>query len=193
VPQHLFDQDNRDLCLTFNHGTTKREQIQHHYIKPASLYNIFSCPETLMGLLRKYQPEIRMFHQTAPFIETVLASPSLGQARRMAIFFYSPYLDIVVVENSKLLFYNTFKIVAPEDSVFYLTGVSNLFDTNLSSSKLLYMGDLKCMPPEIEMISGYVADIVDCSPSDAFVYSHYITSSLRKKYINLFNLYGCES
>ena len=193
VPHHLFDPGDAETCLAFNHGIMTGDQTQHHNIKPLNLINIFSCPETLTDLLRKYQPDIRLFHQTAPFIETVLAVPSLNHALGMAVFFYSRYLDIAVVENQKLLFYNTFKIVAPEDSVYFLSGVSNLFNIDLLKAKLLYAGDLSQIPPEVAILRDYVESIVECLPSNAFTYSHSISTSFRKKFINLFNLYGCES
>ena len=193
VPNYLFDPDEAEACLVFNHGKITDEQTQHHDIKPVNLINIFSCPEMLTDMLRKYQPNIRLFHQTAPFIETVIAAPSLTHSRGISVFFYSRYLDIVVVENQKLLFYNTFKIIAPEDSVYYLTGVSNLFNIDLSTSKLMYAGDLDQIPPEVAILKSYVETIVECIPSNAFTYSHFITASFRKKFINLFNLYGCES
>ena len=193
VPHHLFDPDDAETCLAFNHGKMNGEQTQHHDIKPLNLINIFSCPEMLTDLLRKYQPGIRLFHQTAPFIETVLAAPSLNHTIGMAVFFYSRYLDIAVVENQKLLFYNTFQITAPEDSVYFLSGVSNLFNIDLLKTKLMYAGDLDQMPPEAGILKNYVESIVECLPSNAFTYSHYISASFRKKFINLFNLYGCES
>ena len=193
VPNYLFDAADAETCLEFNHGKMTGEQTQHHYIKPLNLNNIFSCPETLTELLRKYQPAISLFHQTAPFIETVIATPSLQHSSGIAVFYYSNYLDIVVVENQRLLFYNTFKIVAPEDSVYYLAGVSNLFNINLLTTKLLYVGDLNLIPPEVAILRNYVEDIVECLPSNAFTYSYHIPATFRKKFINLFNLYGCES
>ena len=193
VPNHLFDPDEAETCLVFNHGKMTDEQTQHHDIKPLNLINIFSCPEALTIMLRKYQPNIRLFHQTAPFIETVIAAPSMTHSLRIAVFFYSPYLDIVVVENQKLLFYNTFHIVAPEDSVYYLTGVSNLFNIDLLTTRLMYAGDLNQIPPEVAILKNYVESFVECIPSNAFTYSHNIPVTFRKKFINLFNLYGCES
>lgn len=190
VPHHLFDPDEADTCLAFNHGKLTGEQTQYHFVKPVNLYNIFSCPETLTALLRKYQPDISLFHQTSPVIGSVIRTSR--QFVGMAVFFYSRYLDIVVVENNRLLFYNTFQINTPEDSVYYLMGVSNLFNIDLLSTRLMYVGDLKCMPSEIEILKGHVGQMVECEPS-SFTYSHYMSVLFRKKFFNLFNLYGCES
>jgi len=108
VPGQLFDAANVDSYLAFNHKGAVGEQTLYQYVKAADFYTVFPCPETLISLLRKCQPNIRVFHQTVPFIESVIdRAPSSGRCR-VAAFFYSPYLDFVIAENKKLLFYNTF-------------------------------------------------------------------------------------
>ena len=191
VPGQLFDFGNVDSYLAFNHECVVDEQTLCHYVKSADLYAVFSCPETLISLFGSYHPNIRFFHQTAPIIESATGRSS-GQ-RKMAVFFYSSYLDIVVTENKNLLFYNTFRINAPEDSAYYLAGVANMFEINLLSTKLLYAGNTKQMPPEIAILKNYVDRIIEFEPPNAVTYSHYIQEPLRKSFINLFNLYGCES
>jgi hypothetical protein len=109
------------------------------------------------------------------------------------VYFYAHYLDVAVVENDRLLFYNTFPINAPEDSVYYLAGVANLFDIDLTSAKLMYEGNFRQATPEATILKNYVDHIIECEPPKDVTYSHYITESLRKDFVNLFNLYGCES
>jgi hypothetical protein len=193
VPEHLFDPDGADACLEFNHGAMPGELTMQNYIKPAGVYNIFPCPEALAGLVRMYRHNIKFFHQATPFIASVVTGMPSPARRGMAVYFYSHYLDIAVVENKKLLFYNTFPINAPADSVYYLAGVSNLFDIDLLSTKLMYAGDFKHIPPEAAILKGHVDRIIECEPSKAFTYSHYIMEPFRRNFINLFNLYGCES
>ena len=109
----------------------------------------------------------------------------------MAIYSYSCYLDVAVVHKKELLFYNTFHIHTPEDAVYYLAGVSNQFDIDLSTTKIMYAGNINQMPPEIAILRNYAGNIADIDPSDSVTYSHYIQAPVIKKFINLFNLYGC--
>ena len=192
VPGSLFDVEAKDSYLSFNHERVFGEQTLYHYVKPADLYAVFSCPETLTSLFSSFQPNVRFFHQTAPFIGYLIDGTSSGQ-HKMATYFYSHYLDVAVTENKKLLFYNTFRINTPEDSIFYLAGVANMFHINLLSTKLLYVGNTKQLPSEAATLRNYVERIVEFEPPNAVTYSHYIQESLRKSFINLFNLFGCES
>ena len=192
VPEHLFDPGTKDVYLTFNQGAVKDEQILHRHIRPANSYCVFSCPDELLNLILTYQPRIRLFHQSEPFIESVLAGSSSADAMDMAIYYYHSWLDVVLVKNRKLMYYNSFLINAPADSFYYLLGVTNLFDIVLLSTKLKYAGNHKQMPPEIEILKGYVGSITDFEPFNAFAYSHYITEPFRRNFIHLFNLYGCE-
>ena len=192
VPEHLFTPGEEDEFLTFNHGTLADEQVLYHHSRLANVQHLFSCSGELIRLLRLYQPPIRFLHHSKPFIESVITGTSATDKAGVAIYFYSGWLDILVVKNKKLLFYNSFQINAPADSVYYLVGVSNMFDINLLSTKIMYAGSLKQMLPEIAILKDYVGQMIECEPSTAVIYSHYMTDSFRRNFINLFNSYGCE-
>ena len=193
VPENLFDPGETDSYLTFTHGATSGELILQNHVRSASLYNVFSCPEALMALLRQYQPNITFYHQSTPFIESVIAGISSEDGSGIAVYYYHNWLDIAVVKDKKLLFYNTFQITAPEDSVYYLVGVANLFHIDLLSTTLMYMGNFRHIPPEVAILDRYVERMVECEPPKAVVYSHHIPEPFRKNFLNLINLYGCES
>jgi len=194
VPCHLFDSNEPDSYLSFTHGAMTGEQTQQNFIRPANLYNVFSCPEALIDILRRYHPHIRLIHQVTPLIRYIVTGTSSTTDKAdVAVFFYSGYLDIVIGRKHELLFYNTYPINAPEDSVYYLAGVANMFDIDLSSTNLIYAGDINQMPPEIAIFRDYVARIIECKPSDVVIYSHFlIQTPVLRNFINLFNLYGCE-
>jgi hypothetical protein len=191
VPDHLFDPGKAEVYLNFNHGAVSDEQVLHRHFRPANVYCVFSCPDELLNLILMYQPYIRFFHQSAPLIESVLSGISQTSEEEVAIHYYHRWLDVVLVKNKKLLFYNSYRINAPADSLYYLLGVTNIFDVVLLSTKIMYAGNLVQMPPEIEILKGYVSSIENV-PSNAFTYSHYITEPNRRNFSNLFNLYRCE-
>ena len=190
VPDHLFDANESDSYLSFNHGAMAGELTLQNYIRQANMYHVFSCPETLVSLLRRYQPDIRLFHQATPLIDLLLNRINSSD-KCMAIYFYSCYLDVVIVRKNELLFYNTFQINAPADTVYYLAGVSNLFDIDLPTTKLIYAGNFKEMPPEIAILKDYVDGIMECDPPHEVIYSHFIQAPVRKDFSILFSLYGC--
>jgi len=188
VPDYLFDDDSKELYMTFNHGEATDNQTLQNHVKSTSLYNVFSYPNDLTDLLNTYQPNIKLFHHATTFLNTIVSRYSTA----LAVRFYSGYLDIVFIENGKLLFYNTFLIDAPEDAVYYLLVVSNLFDIDLKTQKLIYAGNYEQMPTEIAILNNYVESIVECEPSKTVYYSYHISEIFRKRFINLFNLYECE-
>jgi len=191
VPEHLFDENDADLYLTFNHGKAIGEQTLHNHIGLANAYNVFSYPEELMAMLQLYQPNIKLFHHATPLIETSVACMNTSDQINVCVYYYSGYLDITVIEKSKLLFYNTFQINAPEDAVYYYTLALNSLKIDNTSTKLIYAGNIKNMSPEISLLKFYVDDATDFDLPDV-AYSNSISEPLRKEFINLFNLYRCE-
>ena len=192
VPEHLFDPDKGGLHLTFNQGAVAGEHILHYFIRSIHSCCVFSCPKEMTALVRMYQPNIHFFHQLTPFIEPAVTKTPPADNAEVTVLFYSPWLDVAVVKENKLLFYNSFKINAPADSVYYLAGISNLFDIDLKSANIMYAGNLKQMPPEVAILKDFTGNIVECHSSNAFTYSHYITEPFRRDFLNLFNLYRCE-
>ncbi len=191
VPEHLFDPANAAAYLNFNHGWKADEQVQHNYLRQAKLYNVFSCPKALIAFLQRYQPAMMFFHHATPFISSVADESLLSAKQRIAVYCYSDYMDIAVMKGKTLLFYNTFYISAPEDTIYYLAGVQNLFGVDLVSTKLFYAGSLKDIPPQVEIAGKYVDRMIECEPSGVVTYSHYMTEQLRRRFVHLFNLYGC--
>jgi len=145
----------------------------------------------LINMLRVYHPDIRLFHQVTPLFGSIVTGLSSSD-KIVAIYYYSNFLDITIVQKKEMLFYNTFQINAPEDSVYYLAGVLNMFDLDMSSTKLIYAGNFKQAPPEIAILKKYVDSIIECDPPHTVTYSYHIQASVRKNFSNLFNLYGCE-
>ncbi|MDR0349914.1 MAG: DUF3822 family protein [Tannerella sp.] len=191
MPVGLYDANDIETIFRFNHGWEAGESIRQNQITSVGLYNIFSCPGNLISLIQQYQPAITFFHHATSFIDT-MAAESLSSARlNIAMFYYSGFIDIIIAKTKKILFYNTFEINSPEDTVYYLAGVLNLFDTKISSVKLQYAGNADEMPANIRIVNKYVARVVEREAPDTVTYSHYMTKQLRIRFSHLFNLYKC--
>jgi hypothetical protein len=188
VPEHLFDERNAGKYLNFNHGAEQDEQALYHYICAAQLYHVFSLPDVLKTMVESYQPHVRWFHHGIPLIERMPA-----QAKPVAVFFYGKHMDVVIRQNRQMAFYNTFQVDAPEDAVYYLASVLNLFDLQLSSVHLVYAGHTEDISRYADHIRQYIAHVAEGEPLATVTYSHYLTDPLRKRFIHLFNLYGCVS
>ena len=161
VPEELFDNEETDIFLKFNHGALEGEKILHNHVKSANMYNVFSYPEEMYALLKLFQPNINLLHHTSPLINCLVTERYSTDKPVMAAYFYSGNLDIAIIKNNKLLFYNTFKIDAPEDSVYYFMLLSNSFDIELKATTIMYPGNYNHIPPEIAIINIYVESIVE--------------------------------
>ena len=189
MPEHLFDNTQAGSYMAFNHGTVADEQVLQNHIRAAALYNVFSYPKKLTELLNFYQPNIGLFHHATPFIRTNIADLASWGRTAMAVYCYSGYTDILAVKNGKLQYYNTFQTNTVDDALYFLTLVSNMLKVDMLSTKLVYFGNNR---QNTAILEKYVHRVVECEPVNSVTYSHYISESFRKDFINLFNLYGCE-
>jgi hypothetical protein len=195
VPEALFEPAKAETYLSFNHGAMQGVPACYRHIGEAGVYDIFSCPDEWTSLIRFYQPDVRLFHHPAPLLHALIGKTPLTGRILVAVYFYSRNLDITVVKDNRLLFYNSFQINAPADTVYYLAAVCNMLDIDLSqsSAKLVYVGSPRQTPPEMAILNRHVS-MPEYEPAGAsFVYSHYITEPFRREFTNLFHLYECES
>ena len=193
VPEPLFDSDHIAEYLNFNHGRDADECVLHNHIRSAKAVNVFSYPKNLTNLFRQYQPGADFYHHATPFLNRVVDKSATSGQLQVTVYCYADYMDIAAAKNGKLLLYNTFNANTAEDSVYYLTGVLNMFDLFPSSAKVFYAGDLKDASPRAEFIRKYVERLVELESIGEVTYSHYITDRIRARFVHLFNLHGCVS
>ena len=188
IPDHLFNPLNAKAYLNFNHGWEPDRQVAHNHISATGLSNVFSYPDALSLMLRIYQPNITFCHHATPLIHLAASEAISSMKPKITIYYYDGYLDIVIVKTGKLLFYNTFKVDIPDDFIYYLAAVLNLFHIDITTASIAYAGSIKELPPSAGIIQKYTAGLRECNPCGSAIYSHYLTEQLKAKYAILFSL-----
>jgi hypothetical protein len=187
VPEQLFDAQNVEKILNFNHGSLENEKTLFRQLHPTQLYHVFSVPVALANLVARYQQNIQWFHHAQPFIEW-----SIAKEKPVSVFIYKGNMDVVLLKNEQFAFYNSYQVQTPMEAVYFLAGVLEVFGLNLSTAEVVY-SDSEEASPYSDAIKAHSLRLIGCEPGGMCIYSHYITEVLRKRFIHLFNLHGCVS
>ncbi|MDR2848918.1 MAG: DUF3822 family protein [Bacteroidales bacterium] len=188
VPEQLFAAKDAENILNFNHGKREQEKTLFCYLPSAKAYSIFSMPMPLCSLLERYQPCIQYVHHSHPLIER-----SLEKNKPVSFFIYDDNMDVVIQQYGRFVFYNSYHLLAPADTVYFLAGTLKAFNFSINTTELVYAGASTDVSDCIELLKPFCLRITDSESSDARIYSYHITETLRKQFIHLFNLYGCVS
>jgi len=103
------------------------------------------------------------------------------------------FLDITILDNQKLLFFNTFKYNTKEDFIYFVIFVMEQLQLNPEEVELVLMGMIERNSGLFETVIKYVRNVRFQSKIEKFNYSYIFNELTTHKYINLLLFEMCES
>lgn len=133
IPSDYFDKKYLKDYFKFSFVLQKNDEVHFNYLEKTKAYNVFSMPSILINFLVNHFPEIRFYHYTTPFIKAAFkdieGSKSVFDTVRVS--FQHNLMNIVVIKNHKLMFFNDFDYNSEADAVFYIMNVIKKLFINL--------------------------------------------------------------
>ncbi len=133
IPAEYFDKKHIKDYFKFSFVLSNQEEVHFNYIEKAKAYNLYSIPSILINFLVNHFPEIRLHHYTTPLIKATFNDTDGTQNvfDNIRASFQRNLLNIAIVKNQKLVFFNDFDFKTDEDAVFYIMSVvKKLFINN---------------------------------------------------------------
>ena len=193
VPFPLFDESEKDIYLNFNHTITNDEQIVYDKLNTLEAYNIFSLPICLNNKLKDIFPDCKISHFSSTLIESILIKyKNQPVIKRAFINVRNLYLDIIITEGKRQIFYNSFKYRTEEDFIYFLIFVLEQLQLNPEDIDLILIGQIEKKSALFEMIYKYVRNIRFEDRNNIFQYSYIFNDIPSHFYYNLLNINLCE-
>ncbi|MBN2891927.1 MAG: DUF3822 family protein [Bacteroidales bacterium] len=144
IPADYFDKKHLKEYFKFNFILSEQEEVHFNYIEKAKAYNIYSIPSTLINFLVNHFPEIRLYHYTTPLIKSTFNDVGANNAfDTIRISIQNQLMNIVIVKNQKLIFFNDFDFHTEEDAVFYIMSVMKKLLVNLRRADVTIQGTIE--------------------------------------------------
>ncbi len=192
IPEPLFENSEKGLYLHFNHEVTTYEQIRSDFLKNTEAYQVYCIPDCLKYRVDKYFKKAELLHFSTPLIESLLISnKNQDVTNKVFLNVRNQYLDIVILNDEGLRFFNSFFYSAPEDFIYYLLFVLEQLGFNPEDVDLRLMGNIKKFSKEYEMLFTYVRNLSFEPRTTSFKYSHVFDKLPHHFYYNLFNVNIC--
>ncbi len=140
IPQEFFSK--KDLKLYFQTGNelAEGEEIQFNFIPEVNTYLAFAISSEVTNFFVYRFPEINFYHQGIPLIRKYakfsqkFSTPLIGiNIRKKSL------MDILIMSEGKLLFYNIFKCLGEDNAIYTIMRVLKDFGYN---SQVELMGDI---------------------------------------------------
>lgn len=142
VPNTYFKEDNLASYLSYNIKTLATDYITFDSLEKLQCKNVYIPYVNINNYLFQNFGEFEYKHHSSILIEKLI-SKSTNKEKTMYVHVSKTTLDIVVLENEKLLLYNSFLYTTKEDFVYYILFIAEQLKLDPDKFTLYFMGSIE--------------------------------------------------
>lgn len=193
IPAPIYDKTEKALFDEFLGQSVNGQIHLEKYIQKIDAYLIFTIPEAIYNLALNQLDSPVFFHQAIPMIENAMVAAK-GKAGNNRVFaqVHSDFADIIVIQDGKLLLYNSFSYKTDKDLVFYILYLFDLFQLPTQHTTLELSGFIDERAEFFILLKTYIRDITFQEFNRSFSYSYKFNELPQHHFSNLINLFRCE-
>jgi hypothetical protein len=183
VPKALFDVEFLGSYLQYNTKVFETDffafdeiasyEINHVYIPYVNINNYLLDPFTTFN----YK------HMNSILVSKLLDLSKNVDEKQVFVHFSSTKFEIVIVQNQKLLLFNSFDFSTKEDFIYYLLFTSEQLNLNPEYYKLFILGDISEESDLYQMAYKYVRNISLLDVSELQKHNDFSTAQNSKHFI----------
>ena len=191
IPTSLFDEENKESLLGFNHEVTADEEILANTLHNLEAKILFSVSKIFVTEIRKQFPNANFIHSSTSFIEGLLVQHKNNSGKKVFANFYSNYFEIVILDGKELLFSNAFTYKTSEEIGYFVLFVYEQLNLNPETIELVLSGEIEKTAKEHSLLYTYIRNVKFAARPDGFKYSYKFEEIPAHKFFTLFTQYLC--
>lgn len=189
VPSALFENDSRRMYLKFNTTLQGDELIMYDDIRNLDTKNVFALPLSLKSKLDSLFNKINYHHFSSGLIEELLAQNKNQTKKKLYIHVQASHFEALVIEEKKLLFYNSFNYQTAEDLIYYVLFVCEQLHLNPENIEAILLGEIERSSTIFSITQKYIRNLKFGERPDGSEYSYQLQTFPKHFYFSLFNNY----
>lgn len=159
VPQALFDEDYLGSYLQFNTKIFETDFFMFDELSNYQMNNVYVPFSDINNYLLDQFTTFDYKHANTILVEKLLSiSKNIDEKLVFAHFEVSQF-QLIVVQNQKLLFFNSFEIHTKEDFIYYLLFSTEQLNLNPEFFRLQFLGAIDTQSPFFEIAYRYIRNV----------------------------------
>lgn len=192
VPAKAYDPIQNKQVFTFCAPLPENHRIMTDKLNILDAWGLYSISEELNSFFEKKFPGHRLKHSGSVFIESTLAAQYLEEWKTdIVIHIKDTYFEIILLENQKLLLYQSFKYYTFDDLLYYMFYVLQEYNMDAATKNLLIMGKVSLDTKTFVTLASFFKKVSFPERNDAFQYIRAFEEIPSHFYYNLLNLVAC--
>ena len=180
VPKPLFDKAELANYLKFNVKILANDLVEYDEIDSYDLVNVYVPFVNVNNYIYDLFGEFEFMHHGTIMVQSLLNSHSNGNEPICYVHVADKQMDITVLTQKQLLFFNSFQFVTKEDFIYYLLFTLEQLKLNTETIKLRLFGSVDMGDELYNIAYEYIQHIsLFIPPSDI-----YSTEELEKEVVD---------
>jgi hypothetical protein len=192
IPASLFDINKIESVFSFNFEISKNEEIINYHIRHHDFYILFSIPVYILKIFREWFSDIKIYHQSCSFIQHQLILNKNSNQKKVYADVNQDFIDILVLDSSNLIFYNTFYVGSDLDFVYFILNVYDKLKINPEETEIILSGYIEKDSSNYKKLNEYIKKISFNEQSESINLSYKLRDLPEHTFLNLINLVKCE-
>lgn len=189
VPKSLFDSDNIKNYIKYSSKTYQNDYVVYDEIENHDIINVYIPFVNLNNFFLEKFGSFEYKHFSTILIENLLNTYKFSEHPHMFIHLDDYHFEIVVIANSKLLFYNSFKHQTKEDFIYYILFTAEQLNLNPEKFELILLGNISKENEYYKIAYKYVRNISLIENRFKYKFSSNFNETIKRKYFTLLNQY----
>ncbi|HEX8545792.1 MAG TPA: DUF3822 family protein [Cytophagaceae bacterium] len=196
IPDSLFDKKYLKEYLSLNCQLTDKENEEILYYRQNSTeaVNIFKADGKIIDWFLKSYPyhNITVIHHTSSLIEGLLQNYVNKDERSVFAYIENKLLTLVVVNNRKLEYCNSFQFISTEDFVYYVMLVYDQLQLDPNAHGLTLWGDIAADSPIHQKLYKYIRHLKFGNKPKSMYFGYHFDEIFDHSFFDLYNMHLCE-
>ena len=158
VPNRFFDKKKLAFYLNFNIKTLATDFITFDDLGTLNAKNVYVPYVNIKNYLFQNFGEFEYKHHSTVLIEKLLKNNTTKE-KTMFVNVSKTSLDIVVLENEKLLLSNAFSYNSKEDFIYYVLFVAEQLNLDVQEFPLFLMGEINLKSKTYKITYKYIKNV----------------------------------
>tara|TARA_R110002096_G_scaffold149876_2_gene311524 strand:+ start:6762 stop:7589 length:828 start_codon:yes stop_codon:yes gene_type:complete len=172
VPKPLFNEDCLADYLKFNSKILKSDFITYDDITVNDSVNVYVPYININNFIYDKFGTFTFKHVSTILVEQVLWIEKHSNIPKIYVNVSKNHFEMIVINNSKLVLYNTFDYSTKEDFIYYILFTAEQLELNPETLHLVFIGDIDSKDELYAMAYKYIRFVFLGSRDDNYKYNN---------------------
>ncbi len=187
VPKAFFVPEQIKNYIKYSSKVYKNDYIVHDPLVNHDMMNVYIPFVNINNFLLEKFGAFEYKHFSTVLVENLMNTYKFSERPHMFVNIYDEHFEIVIIANSKLLLYNSFKYQTKEDFIYYVLFTAEQLKLDPEKFELIFSGDADKESDLYKMAYTYVRNISLIEIRSKYSFRSNFTEKIKRSNFTLLN------